>query len=58
MDNMDRENSELADMVHFYLFVEGFGTLDFAYNENEVDLRSLMKKQYKKLMQSMSENIY
>lgn len=55
-EKMYRENAELTDAVNFYLFENGFDTVDSAYGSNEKQLRRVMKRQYKALAECMLED--
>lgn len=53
-DKMCRENADLADAVHFYLFDKGFDTVPL--NTDDAQLRKVMKRQYKELAACMWED--
>ncbi len=57
-ERMNRESEEFADMIKFYLFENGFDTVDSSYAGNESLLRKVMHQQYKELMECMNSDIY
>ncbi len=57
-DKMNRESEELADMINFYLFENGFDTIDLGYAGNEPLLRKVMRQQYMELMECINSDIY
>lgn len=56
-DKMNRESAELADIVNFYLFENGFDTVDSGYANNEASLRKVMCRQYKELLECIDSDI-
>lgn len=52
--SMDCEHAAYADMVHYYLFEEGF---DLYNNLDEKQLRKKMKRQYDELMAAVHSDI-
>lgn len=54
-DKMSRESAELADIVNFYLFENGFDT---ASSSNEASLKKTMRRQYNELMKCLDSDIY